>query len=173
LAFGRSSGIRVHIPLKGPLEALGIPLLRIPMKRASWNPIADLRTLLVLIRYFRRHRADVLLAYTAKPIVYGCLAGRLTGIRRRYALITGLGYAFTDRVKTEWRTAFLKSVSIVLYRVALVGAERVIVYNQSDAEEVCRNRFINDNSKVTIVPGSGVDTQHFACSEPVINPPSF
>jgi glycosyltransferase involved in cell wall biosynthesis len=155
------------------LESLGIQFINLPLKRASWSPLRDLQTLLELVGHFRRLQPDVVLAYTMKPIIYGCLAGRLTGVPHRYALVTGLGYVFTDRQKAGFRATFLKRISIVLYRLALRGAERVFVYNTLDAEEIRKNRFIKDVSHITLVPGSGVDTQHYGYSEPAIDPPIF
>ena len=42
-------------------------------------------------------RPDVVLCYTMKPIIYGLgIAARLAGVDERHALVTGLGYTFSD-----------------------------------------------------------------------------
>ena len=42
----------------------------------------------------RELRAELVFAYTIKPVIYGMLAARLAGVPRRAAMLTGLGYAF-------------------------------------------------------------------------------
>jgi glycosyltransferase involved in cell wall biosynthesis len=153
------------------LELLGIRFLRIPMKRTATGPFDDLVTLMTLWRAFRNIRPDIVLSYTMKPIIYGGLAARLTGVPRRYAMVTGLGYVFIDRGRSL-RTAGLRWLSVHLYRLALRGAERVLVYNEADAAELRAHAIVNDDVLIQ-VPGSGVDTAHFAASPPPDGPPVF
>jgi hypothetical protein len=67
----------------------------VPLARTGLNPLVDLRSLMSLARLMRRIRPDVFLGYTIKPMIWGFLAARLSGVSCRIALITGLGYAFT------------------------------------------------------------------------------
>ena len=154
------------------LEAVGVRFVQIPMTRTGINPLADLRTLFVLWYHFRRLKPDIVLPYTMKPIIYGCLAGRLAGIRHRFALVTGLGYVFADTAATA-RLTLLRQLSVWLYRLALGGVERVFVYNDADADEVRERRMIRDVSRIMLVPGSGVDLEHYARSEPPLEPMTF
>src|SRR5262245_17193610 len=78
------------------LQKIGIRFVRIPMARIGLNPFEDFRTLTALWRHFRALKPDLVLSYTMKPIIYGCLAARLTGVPHRFALITGLGHLFAD-----------------------------------------------------------------------------
>ncbi|WP_297114045.1 glycosyltransferase [Thermomonas sp.] len=67
----------------------------IPVKRTGTNPVADLSAMFALWRLMGALRPDVTLPYTIKPVIYGSLAAWLAGVPRRFALVTGLGYAFT------------------------------------------------------------------------------
>ena len=89
-------GPEYHAPTVDALAAIGVSFVRIPMARAGLNPFEDVRTLGALLAAFRKHKPDVVLCYTMKPIIYGLLAARLTGVKQRHALITGLGYIFSD-----------------------------------------------------------------------------
>ena len=154
------------------LKGIGVDFLSIPMKRTSINPVADLVTLWTLWRHFRRLKPDIVLPYTMKPIIYGGLAAMLAGVPRRFALITGMGYVFTTSQRSL-RTRVLHHLSIWLYRLGLAGAERVFVYNPSDEQEVRDNKLLRDPSRIVVVPGSGVDLEHFAASEPPPNGLTF
>ena len=154
------------------LEGIGVSFVRISMARASLNPLSDLCTLIVLWRQFRRLKPDTILAYTMKPIIYGCLAGRLAGVPYRFALVTGLGYVFTNTERTA-RVALVRLVSILMYRLALGGASKVFVYNSADAELFRLNRIIRDVSRLELIPGSGVDFNHYTRSDPPLEPFTF
>jgi hypothetical protein len=39
---------------------------------------------------------NYVLAYTIKPVIYGMLAASMAQVPHRFALITGLGYAFQN-----------------------------------------------------------------------------
>ena len=51
--------------------------------------------MLNLIRKIRSISPDYILTYFAKSIIYGILSARIAGVKNKYAIIGGLGYAFT------------------------------------------------------------------------------
>lgn len=154
------------------LKSIGVRFIRISMNRTGTTPVADVRTLFSLWRYFRRLKPDTILPYTMKPIIYGCLAARLARIPHRFALITGLGYIFTDP-KPSWPLKVIRRISILLYRLALKGAERVFVYNAADAAAILRIGLVRNSSAITLVPGSGVNIEHYRHTDPPPGPPTF
>jgi glycosyltransferase involved in cell wall biosynthesis len=147
------------------LQSIGVRFIQIPMARTGLNPFADLRTLLTLCRHLHQLKPDVVLPYTMKPIVYGCLAARIVGIPRRFALFTGLGHVFAGEPPTA-RMLLVRQISVWLYRSALAGVERVFVYNDADVQDICKHRMLLDDSIIESVPGSGVDLDHFARAKP-------
>lgn len=154
------------------LEEIGVRFVQIPMARTALSPLTDLQTLFALWRCFRRLKPDVVLAYTMKPIIYGCLAARLAGVPHRFALITGLGSVFADSAGGA-RHALVRQLSVQLYRIALVGVERVFVYNEADRKDAEERRFIQDPSRIVLVPGSGVDLDHYRRSDPPTGAATF
>ena len=79
---------------KSALEGMGADVRVVSFSRAGMNPFRDVVTLASLIGLFRKTRPDVVIAYTAKPVIYGALAARIAGVPRFAAMITGLGYSF-------------------------------------------------------------------------------
>ena len=154
------------------LAAIGVRFVQIPMARAGLNPLEDLRTLAALYRELRRLSPDLILSYTMKPIVYGLIAARLAGIKRRHALVTGLGYVFSGD-ETNPRLPHTRRLATWLYRIALRGDGRVFVYNQADADDIRAGRMVSDPARIVAVPGSGVDLQRYAASEVPEGPPIF
>jgi glycosyltransferase involved in cell wall biosynthesis len=154
------------------LNEIGVDFVQIPMGRTGTNPVADVVTLLALVRHFHKLRPDVVLPYTMKPIIYGGIAARLTGVPRLYALVTGLGHVFADPNARGWN-AVVRGVSVSLYRLALKQARRVFVYNDADEQDLNRYSIIKDAARIVHVPGSGVDLEHYFEAEFPPGPPVF
>ena len=79
---------------KSALESLGVVVKSVPFSRTGVNPFSDMITLASLVNLFRKIRPDAVIAYTAKPVIYGALAAWIAGVPRFAAMITGLGYSF-------------------------------------------------------------------------------
>ena len=151
------------------LADFGVRFEPVVLARAGLNPLVDGLSFVRLIKLFRRTRPDVLLAYTIKPVIYGSLAAQWVGVRRVYALITGLGAAFhADGLKGR----LLRLVAVTLYRIALRSCTKVFVQNKDIAELFIREGIV-PAGKVVVVPGSGVDTQHFDFVPAPLGPPVF
>lgn len=143
----------------GRLARMGARFHRIPMGRAKLNPLEDALTLLAFIRLFRAERPDIILAYTQKPIIYAGLGHRFVGCGRFFAMVTGLGYAFS--VVSKHRRWLRRTVA-ALYRAGISRASAVIVFNRDDQQELLRHAIVSDRHAVLLVPGSGVNMAHFA-----------
>ena len=160
-----------HAPTVDALARIGVSFVSVPMARAGLNPFEDIRTLTALWSVFRKLRPDVVLCYTMKPIIYGLIAARLAGVRERHALITGLGYTFSDHAANP-RLRLIRKVVIRMYRTALRGVGRVFVYNEADADDVRAGRMV-DPKRIVAVPGSGVDFDRYVASDLPAGDPVF
>lgn len=161
-------GIDVHVaaPCMGPstptrvqLESRGVTVHNIPLHRTGTAPWADLRTLIALWSLIRRVRPTHVLSYTIKPVIYGTLAAWMAGVPNRFALITGLGYAFTgDR---RGKREFMRSLVRNLYSLALQRSTKVIYQNPDDAALFRTLGIVPPAKASCVVNGSGVDLAHF------------
>lgn len=161
-------GLDEDLATRARLEAMGVICHSIPLERAGTNPVRDLGALVSLFRLMRRLRCQGLLAYTVKPVVYGLLAGWMARVPRRFALITGLGYAFTGEA-----VGFRSRVQTLIrrfYRIALGRADRVFFQNPDDANLFAELAIWGDQDRTTLVNGSGVDLEHFV-RMPLPDPP--
>ena len=147
--------------VKADLNRVGVDFMTMPMARAGLNPLQDLRTLSYLVREFRRLRPDTVIPYTMKPIIYAGIAARLAGISHRCFLVTGLGHVFSDDGVASRKGKIVRALSVQLYRAAFSGAHVVFTYNDADIDDLKRHHMLRDNSLIELVPGSGVDLEHF------------
>lgn len=171
------AGCEVHVaapgmasfPQIGPALGLSADRLHdVPMARAGTNPLSDAKALAALYRVMRKTKPDAVLPYTIKPVIYGTLAAWLARVPRRYALVTGLGYAFIGE-----KAGLLKRIVHLLYGLALARATKVFFQNPDDDQLFQQLGILPARVPSVVVNGSGVDASAFAVAPLPAPPPSF
>jgi glycosyltransferase involved in cell wall biosynthesis len=148
------------------LRGLGAEPLSLTLSNASLNPLSLLRSLRELRRILRRHRPDVLISYTIKPVIIGAIGGRAAGVQTIVSLITGLGFAFTGEGGGLKRRLARRAASW-LYRAALSRSDLVLFQNKDDQALFRELGLLGAGARTEIVDGSGVDVDHYAsCPRP-------
>jgi glycosyltransferase involved in cell wall biosynthesis len=107
----------------------------------------------------RAVRPDAVLGYTIKPVIYGTIAARLARVPRRFALITGLGYAFTG--EATGKRKMIQQMARRLYALALGKAERVFFQNPDDEALFRQLNLVPGRVPSSVVNGSGIDLSQF------------
>ncbi len=149
-----------NVALTRQLASLGVTYDEIPLARAGINPLEDVRTLHVLTSRLRTLRPDATIAYTIKPVIYGTLAAAAANVPRRAALVTGLGYVFTNP-RASLRQQIARSVATRLYRLGLSRCDVVFVQNPDDRRDLIAHGAMAATQRTELVRGSGVDLQEF------------
>ncbi|RWB68819.1 glycosyltransferase family 4 protein [Mesorhizobium sp.] len=172
----RTAGYQVHAA--APFDATtvrwlgenGIHYHHLPMARAAVAPFGDAILALRLYRIMRSLRPRVVLACAIKPIVYGIPAALAARVPRRHALITGLGYAFTDRHRSlHWKV--VNAVARLLYAASLRVATTATFQNEDDRDDFRRQGLLG-RTPANVVNGSGVDLDRFKVA-PLPDEPRF
>jgi len=128
------------------------------MHRTGTNPLADLRTLLDCLRLMKAVSPDVVLCYTAKPVIYGLIAARWAGVPHRAAMIEGLGFAFTG---TSPKHRLLAGVMSLLYRASLASCQTIFFLNPDDQAFFNSRALVPARARQVRINGIGVDLAHF------------
>ncbi len=142
------------------LAAWGVKFRPLRLRNTSLNPARDALSFADLVLELRAAKADVLLAFSIKVVVYGLLAARAAGIPRRVAMITGLGYAFGDTPGLKRRLTRVAAGQA--YRTALRAAHRVIFQNPDDLALFLDHGILDQRDRALLILGSGVDTDRFS-----------
>lgn len=142
------------------LLELGYFLHEVSMQRTGTNPVADLKTLGSMYSLIKKIKPDYVLSYTIKPVIYGTLAAWLAQVPHRYALITGLGYAFQNVEQGSKRNVFQILVH-GLYQQALSRSHKAFFQNPDDLKLFQDLKLLNDRIPTVIVNGSGVNVTDF------------
>jgi len=141
------------------LREWGVKCHNISFQRTGVNPIMDALGFLRLLVLIWSIRPDLVLGYTAKPVIYGTLAAWLARVPRRFALITGLGYAFTGQAYGKRR--MIQNMARRLYAQALKRNDQVFFQNPDDEAFFRRLKLMPQRVPSTVVNGSGVDLDRF------------
>lgn len=173
------SGAKVHAAAPGlkkdsnitlELEGKGVVVHDLIMKRAGLNPVFDVVTFICLVVTLVRVRPTLFLSYTIKPVIYGSLAAWLVGVHRRFALITGLGYAFTG--ESTGKRGLLRKFLQSLYRFSLARTHKVFFQNPDDEALFRKLDLLSSAVPSCVVNGSGVDTVEYQVA-PLPEEPRF
>ena len=152
-------GLTSGTPIRRELQARDFTAHDIPLRRTGMNPVADLKSMVSLWQLMRRIKPHYTLGYTIKPVIYGTLAAWLARVPRRYALITGLGYAFQGDEKSNRK--LLRTVAQGLYRTGLDKAHTVFFQNPDDQALFQSLGIISPEKDSHVVNGSGVDLNQY------------
>ena len=143
------------------------------LSRASLKPTHDIAVFLKLTRLLRKIKPDIVFSYTIKPVIYGTLAASILRTPKRYALITGLGYAFNEsQGNDQLKRKVARVFATFLYRLALRRASKVFFQNKDDLSEIVSAGIVKSD-KAVLIGATGVDLEHFGVSSLPLKPVTF
>lgn len=144
-----------HVPR---LQITGLPWHELPLSRSGLNLITEWKSFRSLCALYRDLQPQLVHHVTSKPVLYGTIAARVTGVGAVVNAISGMGHAYTDGGLA--RRALRAWVSFG-YRFALRHPRmRVIVQNREHLDLFVRQRWIHEADAV-LISGSGVDLRRF------------
>lgn len=144
------------------IRSEGFQTIHIPFDRAGTNPLRDLGTLLHIIAAYREIRPDIVHHVAVKPVLYGSLAAKITGVPKTINALAGLGFLF---IESGPKASMMRWIfSTVLRAVGNSSNTRIIVQNEDDAEVFVSLGF--NSERIILIPGSGVDTTAFPETAP-------
>lgn len=155
------------------VRELGAEPVDISLARTGMNPLTDVRVMFGLSRTLNSLKPDIVLSSFIKPVIFGTLAAWLAGVPKRFAMIEGLGYVYTDNgVALGFKLRGLRVIVSNLYRFALKRAHRVIFLNHDDLNDFSRWQIV-DSRKAVVLGGIGVDLYEWSFTPPVTDPVRF
>jgi glycosyltransferase involved in cell wall biosynthesis len=142
------------------LKSLGCKFLNLEMSVKGINPLQDVKLIGRMKKVFLTEQPDAIFSYTIKNNIFGALAARSLGIPF-IPNVTGLGTAFLSG-------GFLELIAGELYRRAFRKLSIVFFQNQDDRNLFLKRRLVTAQ-QARLLPGSGIDLNHFAATDYVKN----
>lgn len=137
------------------LKNMGVNVINYYLSRNSINPFKDYMSYKSIINIISKLKPDVVIAYSAKPVIYTGLAMKYFSKINFFPVITGLGYGFTsgDEIKRK----FIRLIMTHLYRFGLKNVKSIIFQNIDDKKIFYKLKIIKKKQLSHVVHGSGVD----------------
>ena len=153
-----------HVHILAPMDAGALALAEegclchdVDMSARSMNPLRELWLTWQYIWLLWKIKPQAVLSYTIKPNIFLGLATRFLGIDL-IAHVTGLGYMFMHE---SWK----KNLALALFKMAFRRARYVCFLNSADRDMFLEAGVIHP-SKAYILPGEGIDTDHYKPQKP-------
>lgn len=152
------------------IEALGIQVFPLHhFTRGGLNPFRQLLSLKELYSIYKTYKPDIAHHVAMKPIVLGTLIATWLKVPRIINAFGGLGYLFTDSSKqrslfTRFKKASLRfCVSYLLRFLFSANTVSVVLQNKDDKNTLIQATHLSP-SKITLIPGAGIDIDVFKLS---------
>jgi glycosyltransferase involved in cell wall biosynthesis len=136
----------------------GFRLIPLKMRRRNKNPLREVAAVLEITTIYRRERPDLVHHVAMKPVLYGSLAARLTGVPAVVNALAGLGFVFSsDRWKAKLLRPWIRTAFRLLF---MKGCGKVILQNPDDQRLLTESGVLSADRTV-LIRGSGVDISYF------------
>ena len=172
----RDAGFDVHIAASNEIDTeaalrdYGLAYHLWPVTRSGKNPFTEIALIWKLALIFRQIKPDIVHLITTKPVLYGGIAARLTGIDATVAAITGLGFVFSGNGAVR---RVLRFLVFRLYRAALTQSALCVIFQNDDDAKIVSHLARLKPENIRLIRGAGVDlsTYPFRPLPPIDTPP--
>lgn len=134
--------------------AHGFECLSIKINGKALNPFSNLKLLKQINDQIKKINPNLVCSFTIKPNLFAAIAARKQKISI-IVNITGLGYVFMQ-------TGILHAIVIKLYHYAFRTVNCALFQNSDDRRLFDLNHIFTPDTRVEIIPGSGVDIKKFS-----------
>jgi len=155
------------------VKALGAIPVGYAFNRTGVNPFSDLLNTLKLTVKFKGIGPDIVFSYFAKPVVFGTLAAKLAGVKRRIGMLEGLGFVFTDQPEgNSLKISILRRVQLILYRISFPLLDGIVFLNPDDPKDLISKNNLKVKS-IKVLGGIGLKLSDYPYSVPPVAPVRF
>lgn len=133
------------------LIALGASFYPLKINKSSINPVSEIKLLIDIYKIYRKISPVVIFQFTVKNNLYGSIISKVLKINC-VNNISGLG---TGIIGDGLTSKLIK----ILYKVSQNFPFHTHFQNQDDLKYMKNLKLIS--SKVSVIPGSGIDTKYF------------
>lgn len=133
----------------------GVMHIPYEIERSSLNPIKELYAIRNIYTAIKPLNLDILHTFTAKPNIYGTIAGRIAKVPRIINLVEGLGSFYLEN---DFKSRMIRILIELLYKQIFKLADTVMFVNHDDPDYMIYKNIISP-AKVFIIKGVGIDTK--------------
>ena len=138
-------------------ENYGIHAIEYNIERSSLNPLKEIKAIYNIYKTIKPLNLNILHTFTAKPNIYGTIAGKLAHVPKVLNLVEGLGSFY---IEDNFKNRTIRTVIEKLYKFVFQLSDQVVFVNSDDPKYLEDKKVITPN-KITIIKSVGIDTNVF------------
>jgi N,N'-diacetylbacillosaminyl-diphospho-undecaprenol alpha-1,3-N-acetylgalactosaminyltransferase len=139
------------------MRDLGIKCVPYEISRKSLNPLKELKAIQNIYQAVKPLKLDILHSFTAKPNIYGTIAGKIAGVPKIINLVEGLGSFYLE---DDPKSRVVRNVIEQLYKQIFKLSDTVMFVNSDDPEYMVSKKIVAPQ-KVFKIDGVGIDTDEW------------
>lgn len=148
------------------IREAGIEVAPYAIERKSLNPLKEIKAIQNIYETIKPLKLDILHTFTAKPNIYGTIAGRLAGVPKIINLVEGLGSFYLEE---DIKSKLVRSVIEALYKRVFKLSNAVMFVNSDDPDYLA-GKGVVDPKKIVRINGVGIDTKEWRRTEAAREP---
>lgn len=137
------------------IRQAGIECISYEISRKSLNPLNELRAIQNIYLAIKPLELNILHTFTAKPNIYGTIAGKMARVPKIINLVEGLGSFYLEN---DTKSALVRTIIEQLYKQVFKISTKVMFVNSDDPSYMISKRIV-DTEKVFKINGVGIDCQ--------------
>lgn len=132
----------------------GITAISYEISRKSLNPFKELKTIRRVYKTIKPLNLDILHNFTAKPNIYGSIAGHLAKVPKIFNSVTGMGSFYIQNTK---KAIIIRGVMEKLYKESNKRVNGVVFQNSDDMNYFIDKKLLS-KEKAILIKSSGIDS---------------
>jgi glycosyltransferase involved in cell wall biosynthesis len=140
------------------IRVAGIRVIPLQIQRRSFNLLREALVIYAVWKAYRKERPGLVHQVALKPILYGTLAARFSGVKAIVNAPVGMGFVFSSR--TFLARALRPIVQLALRSLLNPPGSKVVFENSDDIEWAVSSHLVRRDS-ATLIRGAGVNLQQF------------
>lgn len=140
------------------IREAGLKTINLPINKAGTNIKDEIKTLIFLIKLFKREKPDIVHLVGLKTMLWGSIACRLTKVNAMVSAVCGLGVLFDE---IHAKSLLTRSILRVLRFTHHKNNTRIIFQNNDD-KSIFLAAQIMDESQCAFTNGSGINLQNYS-----------
>lgn len=143
------------------VRALGAEYNQVAGDRTGIGLFSGFQMIAAYTKFFKALKPDYCFLYMSKPIAFGGIAAIRSGIKHINIFVNGLENAY---YRTGLKDVVVRLVMSAFYRHVAKYADNVFFLNPDDRNYFVSHQILSGENG-SVVPGDGVDMEHFARTE--------
>jgi N,N'-diacetylbacillosaminyl-diphospho-undecaprenol alpha-1,3-N-acetylgalactosaminyltransferase len=135
----------------------GIEAVEYKIQRSSLNPLKELKAIYNIYHALKPLKLDMLHTFTAKPNIYGTLAGKMAKVPTIINLVEGLGSFYLE---DSAKNIVVRTLIEKLYKLVFLMSDKVVFVNADDPAYL-ESKGVIKRSQIQVIKSVGIDTAAF------------